>query len=142
MQIDESFIPNANIIRSYQNRELVVALPGGKPVTRANGQQVHIRDTRTFKTSIVVTPQTIVSDLLPDSILTLAAEHIDALCQHRPELVVVGTGAQIFFPEQSLTKQLWESGIGVEFMDTAAACRTYNFLISDQRNVIAALFIG
>ena len=58
-----------------------------------------------------------------------------------PEIVLLGTGAQFRFPEPALLAPLYKAGIGVEVMDTPAACRTYNILLGEGRNVVAALLV-
>jgi len=60
----------------------------------------------------------------------------------RPELVIFGSGARLRFPAPALLRPLINAGIGVETMDTAAACRTYNVLLAEGRSVIAALLFG
>ena len=69
----------------------------------------------------------------------LAADHFKALAEHAPELVIFGSGARLRFPPAGLLRPLIERRIGVETMDTAAACRTYNVLLSEGRTVVAAL---
>ena len=60
---------------------------------------------------------------------SLTAAHFDALAALAPELVVFGSGSRIRFPSPLWTRALIERRIGVETMDTAAACRTYNVLL-------------
>jgi uncharacterized protein len=69
----------------------------------------------------------------------LAVDHFQALAGHAPELVIFGSGLRLRFPPASLLRPLIERRIGVETMDTAAACRTYNVLLSEGRTVVAAL---
>lgn len=57
------------------------------------------------------------------------------------ELVLLGSGAQLHFPKPQWLAQLYARRIGVETMDTQAACRTYNFLASEGRKVVAALIL-
>ena len=59
----------------------------------------------------------------------------------RPELVLLGTGAKWQFPTAEQTRLLVEAQIGLEVMDTAAACRTYNILADDGRQVVACLLV-
>ena len=60
----------------------------------------------------------------------------------RPELVVFGSGARLrFVPPALNARPLIDARIGVETMDTAAACRTYNVLASERRRVVAALLL-
>lgn len=68
----------------------------------------------------------------------LRTEDFDALLDLRPEIVLLGTGQRQRFPHPRLTASLLAAGIGVEVMDTAAACRTYNILMSEGRRVLAA----
>lgn len=58
-----------------------------------------------------------------------------------PELVVFGSGNRLRFPRPQWLRPLIEAGIGVETMDTAAACRTYNILAGEGRRVVAALLV-
>ena len=58
-----------------------------------------------------------------------------------PEILLIGTGDQLTFPLLEIYGDLINAGIGVEIMDTHAACRTYNALTSENRNVAAALII-
>lgn len=69
----------------------------------------------------------------------LQAADFSALLQHRPELVVFGSGSRLRFVHPSMLAGLINAGVGVETMDTAAACRTYNVLASEGRSVLAAL---
>lgn len=58
-----------------------------------------------------------------------------------PEILVLGTGERIAFPNSPVFAALAERGIGLEVMDTAAACRTYNVLVGEDRPVVAALIL-
>ena len=71
----------------------------------------------------------------------LQAHHFESLLSYQPEVVIFGSGASLRFPQPALLKALIEKRIGVETMDTAAACRTYNVLASEGRSVLAALLL-
>ncbi len=71
----------------------------------------------------------------------LTAEHFTRLAENRPELVIFGSGERLRFVKPALMRSLVELRIGVETMDTLAACRTYNILAAEGRRVIAALLI-
>lgn len=58
-----------------------------------------------------------------------------------PELVLLGTGPRQIFPAASFRSQFISAGIGLEVMDTAAACRTFNVLVAEQRRVVALLMV-
>ena len=69
----------------------------------------------------------------------LSAEHFEAIAALDPEVVLLGTGRVQRFPHPRLTTALSSRRIGIEAMDTGAACRTYNILMSEGRKVLAAL---
>ncbi len=71
----------------------------------------------------------------------LGSQQFDPLALQRPELVLFGSGVRLRFPPPAWIRPLIEAGIGVETMDTAAACRTYNILAGEGRRVIAALLL-
>jgi uncharacterized protein len=71
----------------------------------------------------------------------LRAEHFERLLALEPELVIFGSGARLRFAPPALLAALYERRIGVETMDTAAACRTFNVLASEGRRVVAALLV-
>ena len=71
----------------------------------------------------------------------LTATHFEQLAAMGPELVVFGSGARLRFVAAALLRPLIDRRIGVETMDTPAACRTYNVLAGERRAVVAALLI-
>ena len=71
----------------------------------------------------------------------LTDAHFTPLAGLRPELVLFGSGAALRFPRPAWVRRLIEAGIGVETMDTGAACRTYNILAGEGRRVVAALLV-
>jgi len=62
------------------------------------------------------------------------------IIQQEPEIVLLGSGASLVFPSREVRYLFLNAGIGLEVMDTAAACRTYNILIGEDRNVLALLY--
>ena len=89
--------------------------------------------------AVLVRPQGEVLAWAPASFDALAAADFESLLEQRPELVVLGTGDRQRFPHPRLTAALTAVRIGVEAMDTRAACRRYNILMSEGRKVVAAL---
>ena len=73
---------------------------------------------------------------------SLTVEHFARVAALAPELVVFGSGARLRFPSPALLRPLIDAAIGFETMDTAAACRTYNVLLSEGRTVVAALLFA
>jgi uncharacterized protein len=72
---------------------------------------------------------------------SLTAAHFERIAALGPEVVIFGSGARLRFPHPALMRALIERRIGYETMDTAAACRTYNVLVSERRAAVAALLL-
>jgi uncharacterized protein len=68
----------------------------------------------------------------------LTADHFAQLGETKPELVIFGSGAKIRFPHPKFLTALMAARIGLETMDTPAACRTYNILAGEGRHVVGA----
>ncbi|MDD2728575.1 Mth938-like domain-containing protein [Malikia sp.] len=92
--------------------------------------------------SVVVSSQGQCSDWSCRSFAELSQDHFDRLAADRPEVVIFGSGAKLRFVSPALLRGLIERGIGVETMDTAAACRTYNILAQEGRRVVGALLLA
>jgi uncharacterized protein len=71
----------------------------------------------------------------------LEAAHFAQLSAVQAEIVIFGSGSRIRFPKAAWLKPLIARRIGVETMDTAAACRTYNILAQEGRDVVVALLL-
>jgi uncharacterized protein len=95
----------------------------------------------TYRSSLLLTPARVVSDWPPTVFADLQAHHFDAIRQLEPELVILGTGRRLRFPAAAMIRVLTDAQVGVEVMDTAAACRTYNILAAEGRRVVAALLM-
>lgn len=98
-------------------------------------------DERTYSTSLIVTATAIIAPWRPTTAQTLTAADLEPLLGLAPEVVLLGTGARQQFPDVAVLRILHEQRIGVEVMDTSAACRTYNVLVTEGRNVAAALIV-
>ena len=71
----------------------------------------------------------------------LEANHFAQMVDLKPELILIGTGRRQRFPRPELLKALIEAKIGFEVMDSQAACRTYNILVGEGRQVLLALIV-
>jgi len=90
--------------------------------------------------SLVVLPDELIAGWSGDW-ASLAAPDFDVVAMREPEIVLLGTGQRQRFPSPALYKALIAARIGVEVMNTPAACRTYNILAGEGRRVAAALLL-
>ena len=94
-----------------------------------------------YAQNLIVMPQMIVTDWHAENVSTLSNEHFQEIIQLKPEVVLLGTGKTHVFVHPKNHQILTEHGIALECMTTAAACRTYNILMSEGRLVAAALML-
>ena len=95
-----------------------------------------------FDTSLVVMAEEVRTDWNIQSFDALSEAHFEYFLALKPEVLLLGTGMRQRFPHPRLYRALTDAGIGVECMDTPAACRTYNILVAEDRKVIAAILIS
>jgi uncharacterized protein len=138
MQLHQDLGVKIYTITSYAPGAVTVAgprAPEGQP-----GGDVH-QTTHTLTSSFVVTPSQLLTDWPPQRVSALADAHFGAILDVAPEVLLLGSGMRLQWPPPRLLKPLMEAGIGVEVMDSGAACRTYNILAADGRRVAAAILM-
>lgn len=94
-----------------------------------------------LESSFIVSAGALIRSWEPRAIDQLQGAHFAAIVALKPEVVLLGTGARLRFPPSTLLAPLMEAGIGCEVMDSAAACRTYNVLNGEGRQVVAAVLL-
>jgi len=101
---------------------------------------VQINQTR-YDKSLIVLPDYLLDEWTATLVSQLDVQHFENLFAHTPEIIILGTGNKLQFPNRALLNHLAKLGIGVEIMDTKACCRTYNILAEEGRRVAAAIII-
>lgn len=91
--------------------------------------------------SLVVTQDQVIPDWRPGSISDITGADLEVILDLSPEVVLLGTGRALTFLPPQMLGDFMARGIGVEFMDSHAACRTYNILAAEYRKVAAAIII-
>jgi uncharacterized protein len=109
-----------------------------KIFTALGTDYVMVNDER-YTSSIVVSAEQVRPDWTVAHFDELNEAHFSYLAALKPDVLLLGTGAKQRFPHPRLFRALTEAGIGLECMDTPAACRTYNILVAEDRKVIAAI---
>ena len=94
-----------------------------------------------YRRSLVISPDRVLDDWRPQTPEQLGAEDFEPILALSPEIIVLGTGASQRFPDPATYGAIMNRGVGLEIMDTGAACRTYNILMSENRRVVAALIM-
>jgi uncharacterized protein len=115
--------------------------PAGNVVTGVGPGWIRVGITE-HRANLVLLPDSVVEGWAAAGFDQLVAEDFGRLLAYEPEVVLVGTGATQRFPHPRLIAALTDRRIGVEVMDTRAACRTFNILVAEGRRVAAALIVG
>ena len=95
-----------------------------------------------FNYSLIVMPETPPRAWDVPSFEALRADHFAQIEADLPDVVILGTGERQRFVHPRLVTSLSSQRIGVESMDSHAACRTYNILMGEGRKVTLALILG
>ena len=122
MKFSEDYAIGTNVIRSFTDSTIDV-------------------NNKTYNKSLIISNNLLIEDWAISHIDELQPEHWQELIQHKPEVILIGTGASLVFPHPSSYALAIDMGIGVEFMDSKAACRTYNVLVSEDRVVLAGIIL-
>lgn len=94
-----------------------------------------------LQNSCFLNQKTLIQNWQCENIHDLNEHHLDEVLRLDPEVLILGTGETQVFPEPRLFAYCAQKGVGLEVMDNAAACRTYNVLTTEERHVVLALII-
>jgi uncharacterized protein len=120
--------------------KLHASAAGGQNLFTGYGEGYVAVNRARHEKSVVVTPQS-VTHWEVRGFESLSFADFAFVAEHKPEIVVLGTGALQRFPRAELTHALAAAGAGLEAMDSKAACRTYNILAAEGRRVVAAILV-
>lgn len=95
----------------------------------------------TYTVSVILSLDTLYHPWPVSSANTLGISHLEPVFELEPEIVLLGTGAEQQFPAREVMRAVLQRGIGIEVMDTASACRTFNVLMAEGRRIVAALMV-
>ena len=113
---------------------------GANTITGYGDGYVEINKTP-YAHAVVLSSNGAISEWSTQSFDDLETHHFAQLVDLKPELILIGTGKRQRFPKPELLKALISAKIGFEIMDSQAACRTYNILVSEGRQVLLALIV-
>lgn len=112
--------------------------PTANLVTHVGPEGIRVGERRISR-SVIFSAGKLIEDWPVNTIDALDEGSLAPALALDPEILILGTGERIRFPSSALSAALGGRGIGLEVMDTAAACRTYNVLVNEDRPVVAAL---
>jgi uncharacterized protein len=122
MQFTQDLSSGINVIRAYGSGELRV-------------------NENSYRGAVILSASTVIAEPNIHNLEDLIAVDGSRILALEPELVLLGTGSRQIFPAASFGAQFLRAGIGFEVMDTGAACRTFNVLVAEHRQVAALLLV-
>ncbi|HJP03696.1 MAG: hypothetical protein CL799_10230 [Chromatiales bacterium] len=114
---------DGNVIRSYS--------PG----------EIRLRD-KIIGTDAIISRDQVIADWNPPAIAKISLEDFSPALELNPDIILFGTGINQHFPDISVLTEIMRRGVAIEVMETHAACRTFNVLISEHRAAVAALLVN
>ena len=142
MQINPDFNISAYTIRSYSDNAVAIYTPVTEEelrLQRTSPNHEPVQHTLSLEKPFIVSITQLIEDWKVEDPQNLTLEDLAPVLAQDIEILILGTGKRLHFPHPKVQAELQKHGIGLEVM---AACRTYNFLVSDQRKVAMALFLG
>jgi len=121
--------------------KISLAASNQKFAIRAYEKGKLIINQQAYHNSLIIMPEQLIPDWRPQTVEDLIAVDFDELITLKPSMIILGTGEKQIFPSPTLYAAAINAGIGVEIMNTPAACRTYNILMSEGRSIAAALMM-
>jgi len=112
--------------------------PGQNVFTAHGTGYVQVNDQR-YEQPVIVTPEQVLSNWTAQTFASLTEADFGHFLALKPEVLLLGTGSQHHFAHPQLYRSLTAAGIAVEFMNTPAACRTYNILMAEDRKVVVGI---
>jgi uncharacterized protein len=115
--------------------------PDGVNLIRRYGADFIVIGEEEIRASCIVSARTLTRDWAPRAVEDLTLVNLAPLFALAPEVIVLSTGPSQKFPRAALRAEFASRRIGLEIMEVGAACRTYNVLVSEERNVVGAILL-
>ncbi len=126
---------SANIIHRYEPGEVEIR-QSNPEINAETGQAIP----KIVTTGFILTPSQLIENWqISDDLLTIS--DLKLVLDTQPDVILLGTGIKAVFPKHDLIQACYAAGAGIEIMNSAAACRTYNVLASEERKVAIAMTI-
>ncbi len=122
MDLSENRTSNPNLITQTSTDQCTI------------GQTVHKQSIIIPSNSELITCPINAADQMTEAL-------IKQLCEYEPEVIILGTGQDIVFPNTEILQPLVKQRIGLEVLNNQAAARTFNVLLSENRQVVCLMII-
>jgi uncharacterized protein len=99
-------------------------------------------DSDIYSHSLVVSHNEIIPNWHITTIDELNESHLSILLRHKPDVIIIGHKQLGKFAPKTIRQWLSTQRIGLESMSIGAASRTYNVLLSEQRNVVLGVIFA
>jgi uncharacterized protein len=129
-------------IHAYDPGMATLAIPAGLEFPQGAEPVTDDPSLCRISRNLIISSNTIHYEESPESYAALAKSHFEFALGFNPEILLLGTGNTIQFPAADLMSLPASRGVGLEVMDTAAACRTFNILVGENRQVVAILLMS
>jgi len=136
MRFNHESDPTHYSIRAYGQTHVDIKIPASVAVENNSDQALRLTQ------SFIMSTQHLIQNWAIRSVAELNSTLFGQIVEIKPEIILLGTGIELIFPDQAITAAALEIGVGVDVMDSSAACRTYNILMLEGRQVVLALIMA
>ena len=110
-------------------------------ITRYEPNRVFVNH-EAYSNNLIICPNKLISPWEINSLNELNEKNLTIIFELKPEIVLLGTGEEWVIPDAKVIASFAQHGIGLESMNTRAACRTYSILVAEGRHAAAALLLN
>ena len=114
---------------------------GDNHITYYDKQKLVINNNE-YRQNCIIFPDEILLDWSHHDVSTIRCIDFDPIIAKQPELIILGTGVKLIFPSADTIAHVQSNTIGLEVMDTGAACRSYNLLSAEKRYIAAIIMFA
>lgn len=111
-----------------------------RPNRNINSNQVQEDDFVEISSTTFIYQDRLENSALPESFAQFNLDCIATLTEYDADIFLIGTGIRVLFPDKAILQHIAKNQLAIDFMDTGAACRTFNILSSEYRKVAALIF--
>lgn len=126
--------------RRNTNMKLDFDQTGSTPTISHYSENGIIIGSETINVPFIACAEELLIDELPQTVAELTEAHIHSIIGRNVDIIILGTGATQIFPNAAILLPALTHGVGVEVMETGAACRSYNVLVGESRSVAGIFF--
>ena len=129
------------MLGTVMQNDITPSLESGQRIFHAYGDDFFQLGNDRIESSLIFNHGEVTSPWVEGDMTTLTVDDLKWMESNKPEVLVIGTGRRTAFPSHEVMDYLASLHVGYECMDSLSAARTFNILVTEGRNVSAAMLL-